>query len=157
VSQVRAITLRPPWGWLAATGATSIIDLAEPTAERGLIALYSSGPWDLSALRLEHVRAALDCTCSGQPWETAARDCRLHRADSVLWARITEATGGIIATAHLVDVHPDRGCCRPWGSGGFHYQLYDPQLLEEPVPAPGLQRGAWYVPPQIARLVLVAA
>lgn len=151
--QMRAITLRPPWGWLAVTGSTLAVTLTTDSTVRGLIAICSGGPYDLSAERQDHVRHALGCTCSGDPLDIASSTCPYHRAGSRLRDEVVQCTGGIIGIAQLVDVHPARGCCGPWGSEGFHYQLYGAERLERIIFVSGRQPGTWYLADQFSRLI----
>lgn len=85
---------------------------------------------------------------AGKRWSLrGADDPRVRRAlDAGL---IRPAATGIVAVATLEDVHPDGGCCRPWGessyveAGGrrrrsiFHWVLADVVVLGEPVPYVG--------------------
>ena len=77
--------------------------------------------------------------------------------------------GAIIGVVDLVDVHPDAGCCRPWGESAYiehggrvrrsivHLVLESPRELAEPIPCRGAL-GLWTPPADvIERLQAVTA
>lgn len=153
---MRAITLRPPWGWLVQQGHAPVVTLDVDTDHRGGLALVCGGPYDLRAEQHDHVRAALGCTCSGKLDDPSVAECALHRATSARWAAVIGCAGGVVATSRLVDVHDARGCCKPWGNGpGFHYVLEEVASLGHVVECSG-KRGVWWIPDGLIQPVLLA-
>lgn len=152
-SQLRAISMRPPRGWVVATGACPVASIDRPTDHRGEVALFMGGPWRLVDDHNPEMRRALGCSCSVSLAAPGSRDCPWH-ADSGGVARIVaEHCAAIIATAQLVDVHQDQGCCRPWGETGWHYVLSAPTLLQPKVACSGRRQGCWLVIDEITAKV----
>ncbi len=75
--------------------------------------------------------------------------------------------GAIIGLVDLVDVHPDAGCCRPWGESSYtegggrtrrlvtHLVLTNPRALPDPIPCKGAL-GLWTPPADIVEKLEVA-
>lgn len=69
--------------------------------------------------------------------------------------------GAIIGSVLVTDIHPDTGCCRPWGESEYvngyggavrdvtHLVLEDAVRLEHPVPCRG-RLGIWTVPDDLS-------
>lgn len=69
--------------------------------------------------------------------------------------------GAIIGSVLVTDIHPDTGCCRPWGESEYvngyggavrdvtHLVLEDAVRLEHPVPCRG-RLGIWNVPDDLS-------
>lgn len=59
--------------------------------------------------------------------------------------------GGYLGIVRLVDVHPARGCCTPWGQpehGTYHWVLAAPTPFSEPVPGRG-SLGLYWLPTDV--------
>jgi len=119
---VKALTVWQPWAECIARGAKPIENRTRPFGHRGPLAIHAGRRRDPHAERHPLVRAAL----AGQPAHTLPG-------------------GVVLAVAELVDCHPDRGCCRPWGEPGtYHLVLAHVRRLPRPIPARG-ERGLWQI------------
>lgn len=70
----------------------------------------------------------------------------------------------VLAVVELADVHPDTGCCRPWGESAYtgadraqhrgvvHLVLEDVRPLAEPIPCRGAL-GLWRPPAEVEMAV----
>lgn len=148
--------MRPPRGWLVATGACPVATLDQPTDHRGEVALFLGGPWRLVDDHLSEFRQAVGCTCRVSLAAPGSRDCPWHADDGGEMGRVAGACGALIATAQLVDVHQDQGCCGVWAGEGWHYRIEDPHLLQPKVACSGRRVGCWLVIDEIARRVRLA-
>lgn len=144
---MKVLTVREPWLW-------AIIEGGKNTENRGLGALT----WKPQTIGLHGAQR--------YSW-------RGHSDPRVLdaWQRVTNTPmvkpercgrylchdtfemGIIVATVDLVDVHPDTGCCRPWGESHYsgdtktveavaHLVLENVQRLDCVIPARG-RLGLW--------------
>jgi hypothetical protein len=115
---IKALTIWQPWAECIATGAKTIENRRRPFRYRGPLAVHAGLRRDRHAESWPQMRALV-----GDP--------------------AALVTGALVAVADLVDCHPDRGCCRPWGDPDAHHLvLANIRRLPQPVPARG-QRGLW--------------
>jgi hypothetical protein len=131
VADMRAITVKQPWAQAIALGAKIIENRSPgfPKTYRGPLLIHAGTIWS--------ARGAAD-----------RRIRRLFNGDPPPFEGEV-----IIAVAELVDVHPDHGCCKPWGEseyldatgrlqrGVVHLVLEDIRRCD-PIPATGAL-GLW--------------
>lgn len=130
---MRALTVQQPWAWAIFHGKT-IENRTQLWSYRGPLAIHAG-------MRV-----------SERGWDNEI----VH--DSYLAAHCPPIDlGAIIGIVDLVDVHPDAGCCRPWGESAYvehggrerrritHLVLENPRKLAEPIPCKGAL-GLWTPP-----------
>lgn len=109
---MKALTIRQPKAWATATGARLVDNRPQEHTHRGPIAIYAAAPWDESAAADPRIRRLY--------WGQREHDTPMPAPQPHSFA---DRTGGVIATAELVDCHPahempdGRWCCAPWGDG----------------------------------------
>lgn len=146
---MKAITVRQPWAQAIATGAKTVENRTRLYAYRGPFAIHAGTGWSDRGAADDRIaqwhgqRQGFSIPCHPMPLEELF------------------PTGVIVAVADLVDVHPDGGCCRPWGESSYveaggrdrrqitHMVLEGVMQLTEPVPARGWL-GLWDVPAELA-------
>jgi hypothetical protein len=149
------LTVQQPWAGAIAAGWKPIENRSWPTAYRGLLGIHAGLRWSRRGADDPRVVSAVAgrLGLSGERWD----DARGYlKAGGATWP-----TGVVVAVAELVDVHPDAGCCRPWGeaeyveAGGrrrtviYHWCLENIRALAEPVPCLG-RLGLWTLPAEVA-------
>lgn len=168
---VRLITVRPPWSFAIAHLDKRVENRVRPTSYRGPVFIHTGRSRDHDALGSQVFMAAL------RAWGGPTAVAWFERDGA------PEATrpGHVVATARLVDCHPDAGdCCGPWANRshtvpgvGFtvvhHLVLADVAAIVEAIPARGQLGLPWradaslaarlspYLPEQIDRQHGVAA
>lgn len=154
---MKALTVQQPWAWAIFNGK-NIENRTQAWKYRGPLAIHAGnrwsdrGQWSLRVQRAFHKVAP----------EYRMREFYLAHLNGHLPGG---AIGAIIGVVDLVDVHPDAGCCAPWGEESYvehggrqrrnivHLVLEQPRLLPEPIPCRGAL-GLWNLPADIAeRLV----
>lgn len=151
MAELRAITVRQPWGWAIAYGGKTVENRSRAVAYRGLLAIHAGAAWSVHGGADRAVKQAF---APYRPPAAASRD--IERAHSP--GRFV--TGAIIAVAELVDVHLGIGCCRPWGHGRdlataapvHHLLLARVRPLAAAVACRG-QLGLWQPAPAVAAQV----
>ena len=134
---MKAITVQQPWAWAIVHAGKHVENRSGNHGYRGPLAIHAGKRYS---------RRGLD-------------DPRIAEAASRTGLKALAArrlpVGCIIGVAELVDVHPDVGCCRPWGEssyterGGrnrthvFHYVLDRVRPIEPPIDHAG-QLGLWH-------------
>lgn len=146
---MKALTVQQPWAWALFHGKR-IENRTQMWSYRGPLAIHAGQ-------RLS---------------DRGMGDQRIHRAVRH-WQRGVVAQGGatpllrdalefgvVLGVVDLVDVHPEAGCCAPWGESSYvehggrerrrivHLVLEEPRLLPEPIPCKGLL-GLWTPPADI--------
>jgi hypothetical protein len=141
---MRALTVQQPWAWAIFNGK-NIENRTALWSYRGPLAIHAGMRGSERGFRDRRILAAAG---SSQQWH-----------DLVY--------GAIIGLVYLVDVHPDAGCCRPWGESAYpehgtdkirrdiaHLVLDDPREFTEPIPCKGAL-GLWSPPADLeVRLAL---
>lgn len=140
---MKAITVRQPWAQAIAAGLKPVENRSRgfPRVYRGPLLIHAAMAWSVRGRTDPRIREHWHVLePSGFP------------------------VGAIVATARLVDVHPDDGCCRPWGESEYvgadrqlhrgvaHLVLEDVEAFAHPVPCRGAL-GLWTPPPHVADLV----
>ena len=149
---MRAITVQQPWASAIATGAKTVENRSWWTSYRGPLAIHAGTRWSDRG-----GESPLIADWWGeQQWPGADQACH------PLPHRELFPTGAIIAVAELVDVHPDAGCCPPWGEATYlphgkkrdvrvhHWVLEDIHQLAVPVDSIG-RLGLWPVADDVVR------
>ncbi|WP_099020898.1 ASCH domain-containing protein [Mycolicibacterium palauense] len=164
---VRAITVQQPWAWAIVSAGKNVENRTQAWAHRGRLLIHAGGRWSERGGQSELVRTQ---------W------ARQHPGNNVIqhgalpeWlfaAAAAEKVAGVAAGAFvgvvdLVDVHPDIGCCKPWGESSYtehggrerrrvaHLILENARPLPEPVACRGSQ-GLWVPPPDVVQRCEVA-
>lgn len=130
---MKALTVQQPWAWAIIHGGKTIENRTTWWRYRGRLAIHAGSRISDRGMRDPAVLEAWKEHGSGE------------------WSP-TLVLGAVLGTVELVDIHPDSGCCRPWGvstyagkSGIVHLVLADPEPLLEPVPCKG-RLGLWQFP-----------
>ena len=125
-SELRVLSIRQPWAELILAHGKDIENRTWTTSWRGLLVIHASKQWDLTG--------AATATTHG---------VRLDR----------DLATGYLGVVELTDVHPDTGCCRPWGQPDtHHWRLTNPRRFPAPIPAPGRLGLHKPAPPTLPRL-----
>lgn len=147
MSELRAITIRPPWSDAVVDGFKTTENRRGgfPSKYRGELLIHSGLQWSTRGQHDPRIR------------EVYATELgpRSSPAWAHVWAGFAKTAGYIIGIAELVDVHPAAGeCCAPWGELQYtedegthrtdilHLTLEHAQRLEEPIRARGAL-GLW--------------
>lgn len=139
---MKALTVRQPWAQAIASGAKLVENRTALWTYRGPLAIHAGTGWSDRGAADDRVaawhgdRLGIAVPCHPMPLEELF------------------PTGVVVAVCRLVDVHPDGGCCRPWGESAYaeaggrvrtvvtHLVLEDVERIEVPVPARG-RVGLW--------------
>lgn len=136
---MKALTVQQPWAWAIMHGGKLIENRTQNWNYRGPLAI--------------HAGARIS--------DRGAEDTRIHDA----WHEHGDfrhtpddpaafTLGAVLGTVDLVDVHPDAGCCKPWGESAYvehggrtrrrivHLVLENPRPFAEPFPCKGAL-GLW--------------
>lgn len=145
---MKALTVQQPWAWAIIHGAKNIENRTALWLYRGQLAIHAGKRWS--------DRGATDPRVIGS-WLDAYPSSRTRE----LTAHLMRDGGVILGVVDLVDVHPDAGCCRPWGESAYvehggttrrrvtHLVLENPRSLAEPIPCTGAL-GLWTPPADVA-------
>lgn len=138
MSTIRALTVQQPWAWAIIHGGKTIENRTQNWAYRGPLAIHAGTRWS----------------------ERGDRSPLIHAAAGGRSLAGALTMGAIIGVVDLVDVHPNAGCCKPWGESSYtehggrerrsitHLILDHPRALPEPIPCRGAL-GLWTPPPDI--------
>lgn len=143
---MKALTIQQPWIEAILEGVKLVENRSWSTPHRGPLGLHAGTRWSERGRRDERV---LEAFPRSDPRGYALRHKPLHRGslDGFL-------AGRVLGMAQLVDVHPDSGCCRPWGESAYtnadgttsrlvhHWVLEDPQRVHAPILVRG-RLGLW--------------
>lgn len=120
-SQVRALSVRPPWSDCIAADGMRVVGLSWTTPWRGTLLIHAAITIDAAAR--QHPLVA----------NTLPASRRLVR-------------GAVVAVADLVDCHDDDGPCTPWSTAGsHHWVLRNVEALTTPLAVSG---NAWLWTPR---------
>jgi hypothetical protein len=146
VSDVRVLTVAEPWATAIAVsgevvGAKSVENRSWATRFRGPVYVHAGQRWS--------ERARTDARVLGLFGPATPAGYAIRHETAVGGSPPHPFRGGIvIAVADLVDVHPDGGCCRPWGESSYedagggtvksiHHWLFEDVRRVAPVPWKG--------------------
>lgn len=142
---MKALTVQQPWAWAIVHGGKNIENRTQLWSYRGPLAIHAGVQWSARGINSPLIHDAWDQ--HGDFTHTP------NEHDAFTF-------GAILGVADLVDVHPDAGCCRPWGESAYiehggkerrrvvHLVLEDPRPLAEPIPCKGAL-GLWTPPADI--------
>lgn len=150
---IKAITVRQPWAEAIVAGHKTIENRGAgfPKKHRGELLIHSAAGWSARGQTDPRIRSI---------WANLPHDASDHYQALL---RHTTPTGGrpihpfrggvILGIVEVIDIHPDCGCCRPWGeseyvasdgnlkAGVTHLVLENARRFD-PVPARGAL-GLW--------------
>jgi hypothetical protein len=153
---MRALTVQQPWAWAIFNGKV-IENRTAVWSYRGPLAIHAGKQWSDHGATDPRVIEQYCATADLDPaYEKVVRKHGLSReADGMRFG-----FGAIIGCVDLVDVHPDAGCCKPWGESGYtessgrdrrritHLVLENAGRLAEPIECRGAL-GLWTPPQEI--------
>jgi hypothetical protein len=154
---MKALTVMQPWAWAIFHGK-AIENRTQLWTYRGPLAIHAGARWSerggsSSLVRDAFCRANSEYNGGSLPeWLfTVAASCCVPGVHM----------GAILGVVDLVDVHPESGCCAPWGESSYvehggrerrqiaHLVLENARLLPKPIPCRGAL-GLWTPPADIA-------
>lgn len=142
---MKALTVQQPWAWAIFHGK-NIENRTQLWTYRGPLAIHAGMRESERGMSDRRIRYQTSLTGEIGP---------LH-------------FGAIIGVVDLVDVHPDAGCCKPWGESAYvehggrerrqitHLVLENPRALAEPIGCRGAL-GLWTPPADITEQLEVVA
>ncbi|MGB6179982.1 MAG: ASCH domain-containing protein [Rhodococcus sp. (in: high G+C Gram-positive bacteria)] len=151
---MKALTVQQPWAWAILHGGKTIENRTQNWNYRGPLAIHAGKRWSDRGGDSPLVRDA---------YERSPEALAAMRTGAMLGGKMPTSmtpAGVIIGTVDLVDVHPDAGCCRPWGESAYvehggrerrritHLVLENPRPLAEPIPCKGAL-GLWTPPAEV--------
>ena len=124
---MKALTLAQPWAWAVfhADPPKLVENRTRITSHRGPLAIHAGRRF------------------SGRGWGNPI--IREQYRARVIEGGETTHFGAVLGIVNLVDVHPDAGCCRPWGESEYieasgrtrlaivHLVFEDPKPLDPPL------------------------
>ncbi|WP_256988035.1 MULTISPECIES: hypothetical protein [unclassified Rhodococcus (in: high G+C Gram-positive bacteria)] len=153
---MKALTVQQPWAWAIMHGGKVIENRTQNWNYRGPLAIHAGQRWsdrgEQSPLVTAEYRKFVvkhhlhNPPMPGTGW--------MFGGKMVRWPF---RFGAILGVVDLVDVHPEAGCCKPWGESAYvehggrerrrivHLVLENPRPLEEPFPCSGAL-GLWTPP-----------
>ncbi|MDJ0006489.1 ASCH domain-containing protein [Gordonia alkanivorans] len=149
---MKALTVQQPWAWAIVHGGKLIENRTANWSYRGPLAIHAGLRWSGRGSQSDLVHRA---------WYEQ------HSIGYTISGRLPEwqfEKGAIIGLVDLVDVHPDGGCCRPWGESAYteaggrtrravtHLVLENSRPLAEPLVCAGAL-GLWTPPDDITRRI----
>ncbi|MGB3771724.1 MAG: hypothetical protein WBA00_11335 [Rhodococcus sp. (in: high G+C Gram-positive bacteria)] len=149
---MKALTTQQPWAWAILHGGKTISNRTQNWNYRGPLAIHAGNRWSDHG---GHSDLVAESWARYAPVDQIVSDPMDAGLDADLFV-----FGVIIGTVDLVDVHPDAGCCRPWGESAYvehggrerrritHLVLENPRPLAEPIPCKGAL-GLWTPPAEV--------
>lgn len=161
---MKAITVRQPWAECIADGykLTENRGAGFPAKFRGWVLIHAGAAWSERGQLDTRVRSTFS---SRHDDRSMARYVALRHGHPVGNRPVPPFQGGcVLARAWLADVHPDTGCCRPWGESEYvasdgklrqgvaHLTFEDVQRVGVPIVARGAL-GLWTAPDDVVAAV----
>ncbi|WP_256993591.1 ASCH domain-containing protein [Rhodococcus sp. 06-418-5] len=157
---MKALTVQQPWAWAIMHGSKVIENRTQNWNYRGPLAIHAGQRWSdrgeqsplVSAAYQEYMASLAPLTPGVGRWVGGKM---------VRWVF---PLGAILGVVDLVDVHPESGCCKPWGEAAYvehggrerrrivHLVLENPRPLAEPFPCRGAL-GLWTPPAELSELI----
>lgn len=165
---MKGITIMEPWATAIVRWGKHVENRSQLWAYRGPLLIHAGMRWSDRGI---HDHRIVDAAVS------SLLEAGVHTVDPVgqeAVAAVVRAAvdlpagptaGHIIGICELDDVHPDTGCCRPWGESSYkenggairtgvtHLVLTDVRPLSVPVPCRGAL-GLWNPPADVITEVL---
>jgi hypothetical protein len=150
---MKALVVQPPWSSAIAAGVKVIENRSWGTSYRGPLLIVAGARWSKRGAADRRIRA----------WWWGANFSRptLEATD------LSYAFRRAACVCELVDVHPDGGCCRPWGESEytdddgktraslFHWVLEETRPVQDRIPVRG-RLGLWTPDPDLVAAVTEA-
>lgn len=139
---MKALTVQQPWAWAIMHGGKTIENRTQNWNYRGPLAIHAGNRFSTRGADSDLVHTAWHSHGSHK-YTPDDRDAFVY--------------GAILGVVDLVDVHPESGCCTPWGESAYvehggrerkqivHLVLENPRPLPEPLPCKGAL-GLWTPP-----------
>ncbi|OZF33174.1 hypothetical protein CH296_11095 [Rhodococcus sp. 14-2496-1d] len=139
---MKALTVQQPWAWAIMHGGKTIENRTQNWNYRGPLAIHAGNRFSKRGADSDLVHNAWHSHGSYK-YTPGDRDAFVY--------------GAILGVVDLVDVHPEAGCCKPWGESSYvehggrerkqivHLVLENPRPLAEPYPCSGAL-GLWTPP-----------
>jgi hypothetical protein len=146
VQAVKALTVQQPWAWAIMHGGKVIENRTQNWTYRGPLAIHAGARTSDRGFESPLVQQAATGRTGFGCWDSG-----------IVTSRPWHTYSAIIGVVDLVDVHPDSGCCQPWGESAYveyggrerkqivHLVLENPRPLAEPFPCKGAL-GLWTPP-----------
>jgi hypothetical protein len=161
VTEIRALTVKPPWSHFIAKCGKTAENRSWPTRYRGLLAVHAGTGWDAAAQR--DPRALL----AWREWSGTLPPPNI--AGPLRRGAMHIDFGAVVAVASLGGCHfgdSEKGCdserevdgwrrprCSGWAQAGqYHWELTGIRPLAEPVPCRG-KLGLWRLPRDVEAAV----
>lgn len=153
---MRALTVQQPWAHAIFHGK-SIENRTANWSYRGPLAIHAGLRYSERGMNSPLVQRALTGRAGHGCWDSG-----------IVTPPGWTVLGAIIGLVDLIDVHPDSGCCRPWGESAYvesggrtrqlvtHLVLENPCSLAESIPCKGAL-GLWTPPPHVVQQIEVQA
>jgi len=144
MDEVRAITLKQPWGWAITHAGKRIENRPTLWKYRGILLIHVGAGWDTDGQRDQRVLEAFQAQRPGERcWPSSF------------------TSSAIVARSRLVDVHHATarcymGGCAPWGAmypKATHLVLADLEVLPVPIRWRQGALGLWRPPPHLIAAV----
>jgi hypothetical protein len=145
---MKALTVQQPWAWAIFNGK-NIENRTQLWKYRGPLAIHAGQRWSDRGGDSDLVTKAW--------FNTPLTDCVALTSLGLSSQQHRFTYGAILGTVEVVDLHPDAGCCQPWGESAYvehggrerrriaHLVLEDPRPLAEPISCVGAL-GLWTPP-----------
>lgn len=159
---MRGLTVREPWASPIVDGFKPVENRSTgfPKNYRGAVLIHASRQWSRRGQSSPLVLAAYP------PGGMNSRGYALRHGVPYGGRPIWPFAGGVaLGIVDVVDIHPDAGCCRPWGESEYvgsdqqlhrgvtHLVLEDPARFDHPIAGVSGALGLWKLSPILADLV----
>ncbi|MFH5231911.1 hypothetical protein [Antrihabitans spumae] len=146
---MKALTVQQPWAWAIMHGGKTIENRTQLWKYRGPLAIHAGMRYSDRGMDSPLVQKAATGRTGFGCWDSG-----------IVTPPAWTTCAAILGTVELVDVHPDAGCCRPWGESAYvehggherrqivHLVLENARPLAEPIPCTGAL-GLWTPPADI--------
>lgn len=146
---MKALTVQQPWAWAIMHGGKLAENRTQNWKYRGPLAIHAGMRYSDRGMNSPLVQKAATGRTGPGCWDSG-----------IVTPPAWTTQGAILGTVDLVDVHPDTGCCKPWGESGYaeyggrtrrlvtHLVLENPRPLAVPIACKGAL-GLWTPNPDL--------